>query len=117
MSPMKKVMIFSALIMAPIVIAVAVWFGLVVLTAFNAAKFLTDFQKIHETKPPLTVAQVEQLMGPPASIEQSESTDQTVTGEVYHYPVTAPGGQPQDFRVIFVNGVVFNTAIPSSTKS
>jgi len=117
MSPMKKVMVFSALIMAPIIVAAVIWFGLVFLTAFNAAKFLTEFQKINETKPPLTIAQVEQLMGSPASIEQSESADQTVTGEVYHYPVNPPGGAVQDFRVIFVNGVVFHTAISPYIKS
>jgi hypothetical protein len=117
MSPMKKIAIFSALMMMPLVIAVVIWLGLAVLTAFNAAKFLTDFQKINETKPPLTIAQVEQLMGPPASIEQSGSADQTVTGEVYHYPTHPPGGEVQDFRVIFVNGVVFHTAISPYIKS
>jgi len=117
MNPMKKVMIFSALIMAPIVIALAIWFGAAVLIAFKAAKFLSDFQKINETKPPLSIAQVEQLMGQPVSIEQSETADQTVTGEVYHYPTQPPGGKVQDFRVIFVNGVVFHTAISPYIKS
>ena len=109
MSPMKKVMVFSGLIMAQIVLAVAVWYGIAVLVAFNAAKFMTEFQKINETKPPLTIVQVAQLMGQPLRIEQSESTDKTVTGAVYHYPTYPAGG---DFQVIFVNGVVFHTAIP-----
>jgi hypothetical protein len=115
MNPMKTVVIFSALIMAPIVIALAIWLGSAVLMAEKSAKFLSAFEKIHETKPPLTVAQVELLMGRPASIEQSESADQTITGEVYHYPTYPSGG---DFQVIFVNGVVFGTAIPRyTTKS
>jgi len=109
MSPMKKVMIFSALIMAPIVIALGIWLGSVVLTAENSAKFLSAYQTIHETKPPLSISQVEQLMGQPLRIEQSESADQTVSGAVYHYPTYPPGG---DFQVIFVHGVVFSTAIP-----
>jgi hypothetical protein len=110
MSPMKKVMIFSALIMAPIVLAVAVWLGIAVFVAFKSAKFLTDFQKINETKPPLSIAQVELLMGQPLRIEQSETADQTIKGEVYHYPTFPLSGG--DFQVIFVNGVVFRTAIP-----
>jgi hypothetical protein len=115
MSPMKKVMIFSALIMAPIVIALAIWLVLAVLMAEKAAWFLSAFEKINESKPALTVAQVEQLMGHPASIEQSQSADQTVSGTVYHYPTYPPGG---DFKVIFINGVVFHTALPPySAKS
>jgi hypothetical protein len=115
MNPMKKIMIFSALITAPIVLAVVIWLASSVLLAFKAAKFMSDFQKINETKPPLSIAQVEQLMGPPISIEQSETADQTITGAVYHYPTYPPGG---DFKVIFVNGVVLNTAIPRyATKS
>jgi hypothetical protein len=114
MSPMKKVMIFSALIMAPIVIALAIWLGSAVLTAEKSAKFLSAFEKIHETQPPLSIAQVEQLVGQPLRIEQSETADQTVTGEVYHYPYPAQG---QDFKVIFVNGVVFGTQFVPIAKS
>ena len=114
MSPMKKIRIFSALVMALIVIALAIWLVPAMLMAEKSAKFLSAFEKIHETKPPLTVVQVEQLMGRPASIEQSESADQTITGEVYPYPTYPSGG---DFQVIFVNGVVFSTAIPATTKS
>ena len=117
MNPMKKVMIFSALIMAPIILALVIWLVPAVLTALKAAKFLSDFEKINETKPPLTVAQVEQLMGAPVRIDQSASADQAISGEVYHYPTYPPGGAAQDFQVIFVNGVVFHTALPASTKS
>jgi hypothetical protein len=114
MSPMKKVMIFSAFIFAPIVLAFVIWLGSAMLTAEKSAKFLSAFEKIHETQPPLSIAQVEQLMGQPLRIEQSETADQTITGEVYHYPTYPPGG---DFKVIFVNGEVFSTAIPSPAKS
>jgi hypothetical protein len=112
MNAMKKAMIFSALIMAPIVIALAIWLGSVVLMAEKSAKFLTAFEQIHETKPPLSIARVEQIMGQPLRIEHAESTG--IVGDVYHYPTYPPGG---DFQVIFVNGVVFNTAIPTPSKS
>ena len=112
MNPIKKVMIFSALIMAPIVIAVAIWLGSAVLMAVHSAKFLSDFEKIDETKPPLSTDQVEQLMGRPLRIEHAESTG--LVGDVYHYSTSPLTG---DFRVIFVNGVVFRTMIPSATKS
>jgi hypothetical protein len=109
MSAMKKVMVFSALITAPILLATAIWLGVAVLVAFKAQKFMSAFEKINETKPPLTIAQVEQLMGQPLRIEQSESADQTVSGQVYHYPSFPVGG---DFQVIFVNGIVLHTALP-----
>jgi hypothetical protein len=117
MNPMKKVMIFSALIMAPIVIALAIWLVPAGITAYKAQWFMSAFEKINYSKPPLTKTQVEQLMGRPIRIEQSESADQTVTGAVYHYPISPPGRDVRDFQVIFVNGVVFHTAIPSPTKS
>jgi hypothetical protein len=112
MSPMKKIMIFGAFGMAPLVLALAIWLVMAVVTAERSAKFLTSFETIHETKPPLSIAQVEQIMGRPLRIEHAESTG--LVGDVYHYPTYPSGG---DFQVIFVNGVVFNTAIPSSTKS
>ncbi len=112
MNPMKKVMIFSGLIMAPIVTALVIWCISSVLLAFKAAKFMSDFQKIHETRPPLTIAQVEQLKGQPLRIEHSESTG--VVGDTYHYSTYPVGG---DFQVIFVNGVVFRTAYPVPAKS
>jgi len=110
MSPMKKVMIFASMIMAPILIAVAVWLIHALVMGWAAKKFGGDVEKISETKPPLSTAQVEQLMGPPLRIEQSESADQADTGAVYHYATNPPGG---DFQVIFVNGVVFHTALPT----
>jgi hypothetical protein len=112
---MKKVMIYSALIMAPIVIALAIWLVPAVITAYKVAWFMSAFEKINETKPPLSIAQVEQLMGQPLRIEHAESTG--VIGDVYHYPIFPPGGGVQDFQVIFVNGVVFHTALPFPTKT
>lgn len=114
MNPQQKLALYSALMMAPLIVAGIVWFGMSWVTAERSAKFLTEFQTIHETKPPLSVSQVEQLIGQPLRIEQSESTDQTVKGMVYHYPTYPAGG---DFQVIFVNGAVFNTAIPATSKS
>ncbi len=109
MTPMRKVMLFGALIMAPLVIALIIWLVITFVTAQKAASFLSAYEKIHEAKPPLSVVQVEQLMGQPLRIEQSESADQTVSGQVYHYATYPSGG---DFQVIFVNGVVFHTALP-----
>ena len=95
-----------------LVIALAVWLVMSVVTAERSAKFMSASETIHEAKPPLSIAQVEQLMGQPVRIEHAESTG--LVGDVYHYPTYPSGG---DFQVIFINGVVFNTAIPSPTKS
>jgi hypothetical protein len=114
MNPQQKLALYSALMIAPLVLAGVLWLGMSVVTAERSAKFMSAFQTIHETKPPLSVSQVEQLMGQPLRIEQSETTDQTVKGMVYHYPTYPAGG---DFQVVFVNGVVFNTALPATSKS
>jgi len=114
MTSAKKIGIFSALILAVTVIALALWLVPIVLTAEKVVTFMSDFDKINGTKPPLSIAQIEQLMGQPIRIEQSETSDQTINGTIYHYPTYPVGG---DFRVIFVNGVVFGTAIPVYTKS
>lgn len=110
MIPMKKIAISSALITASIIIVLAIWLVPAVLMAVKVQKFMSSFEKINEAKPPLSIAQVEQLMGQPLRIEHTESTG--VTGEVYHYPTYPPGG---DFQVIFVNGVVLHTALPVYT--
>jgi len=64
--------------------------------------------KLTRIKPGMTAVQVEAILGRPTSIEQSETADQTITGEVDHYPARYParGG---DCRVIFVNHTVFKT--------
>jgi hypothetical protein len=108
---MKKVLIYSAGVMGAIIVALVIWLAPSVLKAEHAAKFLTDFEKINETKPSLSIAQVEQIMGQPLRIEHAESTG--VTGDVYHYPTYPPGG---DFQVIFVNGIVLHTAVPVYTS-
>jgi hypothetical protein len=68
--------------------------------------------KINQVKPGMTSAQVEAILGRPASIEQSETSDQTLTGEVDHYP-----GSGTEGRVVFVNGVVFKAEFIPTTKS
>jgi len=108
MNPMKKVMVFSALIMAPIFIAVAIW---LVPAVIHAQQFAV-FSKVQDEKPAPTVAEVEKLMGRPANIEQSQSADQTISGEVYHYPSGS-----NDMKVTFINGTVFKAELVSGTKS
>jgi hypothetical protein len=68
--------------------------------------------KIAQIKPAMTADQVEAILGRPASIEQSETADQTISGEVDHYP--APNGEG---RVIFVNHAVFKAEFVPGAKS
>jgi len=63
-------------------------------------------------KPGMKTSEVEALLGRPARIDQTETADQTVTGEVYHY--STPSGEG---RVIFINGVVFKSEVLDGTKS
>jgi hypothetical protein len=58
--------------------------------------------KMAQIKPAMTPAEVEAILGQPASIEQSETADQTINGEVDHYPASEGEG-----RVVFVNHTVF----------
>ena len=111
MSPLRKMALFGTAIIVPLALAVVIWLGFAVSEAFHNAHFMRGFAQIVNAKSPMTVAQVENLMGKPASIEESQSADQTVSGMVYHYP-----GHGADFEVIFVNGVVFHTEMPL-TKS
>jgi SmpA / OmlA family len=60
----------------------------------------------------MTNSQVEAILGRPTHIDQSETTDQTINGEVDHYP--APNGEG---RVIFVNHAVFKAEFVSGAKS
>jgi hypothetical protein len=108
MNPMKKVMIFSALITAPIVIALFIW----LVPAIIDGQKWAAFSKVQDNKPRLSITEVENLMGHPDSIDQSESADQTVAGSVYHYHTHS-----RDMKVIFVNGIVFGTQFVPSTKS
>jgi len=63
-------------------------------------------------KPGMKTSEVEALLGRPARIDQTETADQTVSGEVYHY--STPSGEG---RVIFINGVVFKSEILDGAKS
>ncbi len=107
MSPMRKIALFSAAVLAPLTLAVAIWAGLTISEAFYNVRFIRGFEAITDSKTPMTAAQVEDLMGKPASIDESQSEDQTVSGMVYHYP-----GHGADFKVIFVNGIVFHSEMP-----
>jgi len=66
--------------------------------------------KMARIKPAMTPAEVEAILGRPASIEQSETTG--ITGEVDYYP--GPGGQG---RVIFLNDTVFKAEFVPGAKS
>ena len=58
--------------------------------------------KMSLIKPAMKADQVVALLGQPAHIDQSETSDQLIQGEVYHYPSTDGEG-----RVVFLNGAVF----------
>jgi hypothetical protein len=68
--------------------------------------------KMAQIKPAMNAGQVEALLGRPAHIDQSETADQTLSGEVDHYP--APNGEG---RVIFVNHAVFKAEFIPGAKS
>ena len=68
--------------------------------------------KIAQIKPAMSASQVEAILGRPASIEQSETSDRTISGEVDHYP--APNGEG---RVTYVNHVVFKAEFVPGAKS
>lgn len=69
-------------------------------------------EKMAQVKPGMTQAQVETLLGRPVSIEQSETADQALSGEVDHYAASNGEG-----RVIIVNHVVFKSEFVPGTKS
>lgn len=103
----RKTIQFLALVALPL-IALGIYIFGIVADGEKAALF----SKVQDNKPPLTQAQVEELLGRPASIDQSQSADQTITGEVYHYPY-----HNRDMKVVFVNGVVFSTQFVPGAKS
>jgi hypothetical protein len=112
MSAIKRVLLISSFASAPLVIAAAIWLVPAVIEAFQNQKYLSGFEKINEAKTPLTIAQVEEAMGRPAHIDESESADQTITGMVYHYPAHG-----EDMKVVFVHGVVLRTEFTPTAKS
>jgi hypothetical protein len=82
--------------------------GLLCLSACVIVLVMLAPDRLTRVKPGMSADQVEAIMGRPASIEQSETADQTVSGEVDHYPARFPA-RSGDCRVIFVNRLVFKT--------
>jgi hypothetical protein len=80
--------------------------------ALSACSSAVTPEKMAQVKPGMTPEQVEALLGRPASIEQAESQDQTISGEVDHYP--APNGEG---RVVVVNHAVFQAEFVPGAKS
>jgi hypothetical protein len=68
--------------------------------------------KISQIKPAMNSDQVQSILGRPTRIEQSESTDQTLNGEVDVY--TAANGEG---RVTFINHAVFKAEFVPGAKS
>ena len=87
----------------------AIFLALVALTACSSA---VTPDKMAQVKPGMSSDQVELLLGRPATIDQSQSADQTISGEVDHYP--APNGEG---RVTYVNHVVFKAEFVPGAKS
>jgi hypothetical protein len=80
--------------------------------ALTACSSAVTPDKMAQIKPAMNAAQVEALLGRPFHIDQSETADQTLSGEVDHYP--APNGEG---RVIFVNHAVFKAEFVPGAKS
>ncbi len=59
----------------------------------------------------MSIDQVEALLGQPTRIE-TKTTGQAMSDEVYHY--STPSGEGQ---VVFINGIVFSTALPFGANS
>jgi len=99
------------LILVGIFIAVGVIAGIPAYSFFNNFMVGNEYANVKYAKPPLTITQVEKIMGNPARIEHSETTG--VSGDVYYYPAPLRGG----FKIVFVNGVVFSTEAIPGVKS
>ena len=101
---MQKVAVFSAFATAPIVVAAAlgIWIYSSAITP----------NKMAQVQPGMKAEQVVVILGSPASVEHSETTDQTLNGEVDHYPASNGEG-----RVIFINHAVFKSVFVPGTKS
>jgi hypothetical protein len=99
------------LIFLGVLIAVGIVAAVPLYKTFKDLSFGNSFANVKHSKPPLTIAQVENLMGTPARIEHSETTG--ITGDVYHF--LSPSGS--DMKVVFVNGVVFLAEIIPGAKS
>jgi hypothetical protein len=68
--------------------------------------------KLGLIKPGMKVDQVLALLGNPTRIDETQTEDQTLTGQVYHYATPAGEG-----RIVFVNGTVFSATILPATKT
>jgi len=90
--------------------------GLLCVSACVIALVMLAPDKLTRIKPGMSADQVEAILGRPASIEQSQTGDQTLSGEVDHYPSRFPA-EGGDCRVIFVNHTVFKTEFVPGTKS
>jgi hypothetical protein len=80
--------------------------------ALTACSSGTTAAKMAQVKPGMTSATVQSILGQPARIDHSETSDQTVTGEVDHYPANNGEG-----RVVYINGSVFTADFVSGAKS
>lgn len=80
--------------------------------ALTACSSAVTPDKMAQVKPAMKPADVEAILGRPARIEQSETADQTLNGEVDHYPASNGEG-----RVIFVNHTVFKSEFVPGAKS
>ena len=95
-----------------IFVLVAVGVSICVLSTWSKAVTRAKFLRIRDGSPAMTIDQVESLLGRPAGIDQSETSDQTLSGEVYHYPI-ADG----EMKIVFANGVVFQAEFVPGAKS
>jgi hypothetical protein len=80
--------------------------------AFTGCSSTVTPDKMAQVKPTMNAAQVEAILGRPARIDQSETADQTLSGEVDHYP--APNGEG---RVVLLNHAVFKAEFVPGAKS
>ncbi len=80
--------------------------------ALTACSSAVSPAKMARIQPGMKADQVETILGRPAHIDQSETADQTLNGEVDHYP--APNGEG---RVVFVNHAVFKAEFVPAGKS
>jgi hypothetical protein len=79
--------------------------------ALSACSSVTP-EKMSQVKPGMTPDQAQAILGRPATIEQAESADSTISGEVDHYPASNGEG-----RVVIVNHAVFKAEFVSGAKS
>ncbi|MCE0483019.1 MAG: outer membrane protein assembly factor BamE [Methylacidiphilales bacterium] len=80
--------------------------------ALTACSSAVTPDKMAQIKTGMTSDQVEAILGRPAHIDQSETADQLLTGEVDHYPASQGEG-----RVTFLNHAVFKAEFVPGAKS